>query len=493
MNQQQFSSSAVNTEARPPPVLEKENTMTFKNAINNQLTTTLNGMVAFKQTNNACVDLFYKIGASRHQDIQPDFVKAYVENPELALRIAAWARDIREGSGERASFRKILNYLEVNQPQDCLKLMRMVPELGRWDDLLVLQTPDMKAKAFTMIHDALKANNGLAAKWMPRQGQVATELRKHFGLTPKAYRQWLVSLTNVVETPMAANNWESIDYNKVPSLAMSRYKRAFNRHGLGFKAYVQELSSGNPNVKVNATAVYPYDVLKGRLSHRLNYDKTELDLIEAQWNALPNYVGASNVLPLVDVSGSMGIQISESLTAMDVAVSLGLYFADKNQGVFKDCFLTFSGEPELLNLQGSVNQKIDQMVRSKWGMNTDLNKALNLILQTATDGQVSQQEMPEILIILSDMQFDRCANLTGFEMIKEQYSNAGYTCPNIVFWNLKAYGNVPVRFNQDGVALISGFSPAIAEAFLSGDISNFTPEGIMLKKIMNERYDPNMY
>ena len=126
-------------------------------------------------------------------------------------------------------------------------------------------------------------------------------------------------------------------------------------------------------------------------------------------------------------------------------------------------------------------------------MNTDLNKAFSLILQTAIDGHVTQQEMPQILIILSDMQFDNCANLTGFEMIKEQYSNAGYTCPNIVFWNLKAYGNVPVRFNQDGVALISGFSPAIAEAFLSGDISNFTPEGIMLKKIMNERYDPNMY
>ena len=467
--------------------------MTFKNAINTQITTTQNGMIAYVGSARYSVDLFYKIGASRRKDILPDFIKAYVENPELALRIVAWARDIRKGSGERSTFRSILKYLELNQAKDALKLMKMVPELGRWDDLLVFETPAMKAKAFTLIHDALKANNGLAAKWMPRQGKTANELRKHFGLSPKEYRQWLVSLTSVVETKMASNQWDSIDYNKVPSLAISRYKKAFNRHGESFMTYVQNLATGKKGAKVNATAVYPYDVLKGRLSYQQSYDKTELDLIEAQWKALPNYVGSNNVLPLVDVSGSMGCNIGSSLTALDIAVSLGLYFADKNQGAFKDCFLTFSEEPELLNLSGSINQKIDQMNGSRWGMNTDLNKAFDLILRTAINGKVLLSEMPSTLIIFSDMQFDRCADLTGYEMIKAQYSTSGYTCPRIVFWNLNAYSNVPVQFREDGVALVSGYSPALAEAMLGGDLSNFTPLSIMMKKIMDDRYNPDAY
>lgn len=493
MSHKHSSAKAVNTVVHPPPVLERENNMTFKNAINTQKTTTENGMEAYVSTSNACVDLFYKIGASRNQDILPDFIKAYVENPSLALRIAAWVRDIRKGSGERSTFRSILKYLELNQPQDALKLMKMVPELGRWDDLLVFETPEVRAQAFTLIHEALKANNGLAAKWMPRQGKTASELRKHFGLSHKEYRNLLVSLTDVVETKMASNQWKSIDYNTVPSLAISRYKKAFNRHGKEFKAYVKELSSGSKTAKVNASAVYPYDVLKGRLTYRMAYDKTELDLIEAQWKALPNYVGSSKVLPLVDVSGSMTCDIGDNFTALDIAVSLGLYFADKNLGSFKDCFLTFSGQPELLNLKGSINQKIDQMVKSHWAMNTDLNKAFDLILRTAINGKVQPSEMPSTLIIFSDMQFDYCANLTGYEMIKVQYSDSGYTCPRIVFWNLTAYSNVPVQYNQDGVALVSGYSPAIADALLSGDLSDFTPVGIMMKKVMDERYNPDAY
>lgn len=467
--------------------------MSFKKAINNQFTLTENGMLAYTESNDACVDLFYTIGISRHWDIIPLFVEAYIENPELALRIAAWARDIRQGAGERATFRSILVYLEHNEPQDAIRLMRMIPELGRWDDLLVFETPKLKAHAYKMIHNALKANNALAAKWMPRQGVVAFELRKQFGLSAKKYRKWLVSLTSVVETPMAANQWDTIIYNEVPSLAMSRYKKAFNRHDSSFADYVNNLVLDNNQAKVNAGAIYPYDVLKGRMTHHINYDKTELDLIEAQWKALPNYVGACSVLPLVDVSSSMTCKISHNLTAMDVAVSLGLYFADKNQGVFKDCFLTFSGTPELLNLKGTINQKIDQMIKSTWGGNTDLNKALNLILMTAINGKVDACEMPETLIIFSDMQFDSCANLTAYEMIEAQYEAAGYACPRIVFWNLRATGNVPVRFNEEGVALVSGFSPAIADALLSNNLDEFTPESIMLKKVMAERYDPDAY
>jgi hypothetical protein len=179
-----------------------------------------------------------------------------------------------------------------------------------------------------------------------------------------------------------------------------------------------------------------------------------------------------------------------SVSCMDVAVSLGLYLADKNQGKFKDTFLTFSGKPELLHLKGNVIEKMKQMVKSDWAMNTDLVKAMEKILSVAVKGNVPQEEMPKMLLILSDMQFDACARFddSAMQMIERNFTNAGYEVPQIVFWNLNAYDNVPVKSNDVGVALVSGFSPAIVKAILSADTSEFTPEAIMLKAIMVDRY-----
>jgi hypothetical protein len=176
---------------------------------------------------------------------------------------------------------------------------------------------------------------------------------------------------------------------------------------------------------------------------------------------------------------------------MDVAVSLGLYLADKNTGKFKDTFLTFSGKPELLHLKGNINQKIDQMVRSNWDMNTNLNKAFEKILSTAVGAKVPKEEMPAMVLILSDMQFDACVKHddSAIEMIARKYEQAGYDLPKVVFWNLNAaYGNTPVKFDKSGTALISGFSPAVVKPLLSGDLENFTPEAVMLKTIMQDRY-----
>lgn len=191
----------------------------------------------------------------------------------------------------------------------------------------------------------------------------------------------------------------------------------------------------------------------------------------------------------------MTVQIdAKSLVrALDVAVSLGLYLADKNKGDFADTFLTFSGNPQLLHLQGDISQKISQMVASKWEMNTNLHAALKRILQVAKDGNVSQDEMPNMLLILSDMQFDHCASRgidsSAMQMIRNEYEDAGYICPAIVFWNLNAKDNVPVRSNELGVALVSGFSPSILKAVLSADMTSFTPEGIMNQAIMIDRYN----
>ena len=468
---------------------------TFAEAVLNQEARTTNGMKARNSTANAVVDLFYNSGASRGKDITPAFAAALAENRELALRVAAWLRDARGGAGERQLFRDILLYLEKNDPESAKALLAKVPELGRWDDLFVFKTKALKEVAYSILGDALREKNGLAAKWTPRQGPIAVEIREFFGMSPKYYRKSLVEMTKVVETNMCAKEWDSINFSHVPSVASARYKKAFNRNTPLYAEYVQALVKGeNPEVKVNASVAYPYDVLKGRInSYGISYDKTELDLIEAQWNALPNYVGDANILPLVDVSGSMSCAAGKKgkLTCIEVAVSLGLYLADKNKGAFKDTFLTFSGNPELLNLKGGINSKIDQMVKSDWDMNTDLNKAFAKILDVAVKGNVSKEDMPAMVLILSDMQFDVCVNHddSAIEMIARKYEAAGYTLPKVVFWNLNAsYGNAPVKFDKSGTALVSGFSPAVVKPLLAGDLDNFTPESVMLKTIMDDRY-----
>lgn len=475
---------------------------TFVSAVKAQSARTANGMKARKSTASACVDLFFKLGAMRGKDVTKEFVAAYVEDKDLALRIALHARDARGGAGERKIFRDILTHLEKHDPASAKALLHKVPELGRWDDIFVFKSKEMKAEAYTMLGNALRERNGLAAKWTPRKGPIAAEIRQFFGMSPKFYRKSLVEMTKVVETQMCAKDWDSINFSHVPSVAAARYKKAFNRNTEAYAKYVAELMKDPKDrtveVKVNAGAVYPYDVIKGLNSYGFSnsYGKTELDLIVKQWEALPNYVGDANVLALVDVSGSMtcpvgGFGSGAKTTCLDVAVSLGLYVSEKNKGKFKDTFLTFSESPELLHLKGNVVQKAQQMASSTWGMSTDLHKAMNKILKTAKDGNVPQSEMPEMLLIMSDMQFNQCAKFdhSAMQMIEHKYKEAGYEMPKIVFWNLNAKDNVPVSFDKSGVALVSGFSPSVLKAVLAADMESFTPEAIMRKAVCIPRYD----
>jgi hypothetical protein len=467
----------------------------FVQAIQNQESRTSNGMKARKSTASACVDLFYSIGASRGKNIVPAFTAAYVENFDLALRIAQWIRDVRGGAGERELFRSILVHLEKRDPDAALALLRKVPEVGRWDDIFVFTNPVLKTAAYTMLGDALRAENGLAAKWTPRKGKIAAEIRAFFGMTPKQYRKSLVAMTRVVETQMCVNDWDNINFNHVPSVAARNYKKAFGRHTPKFAEYVAALVKGEAGVKVNANAIFPHDVLKGVVSSYgvKTLSETELDHVTAQWNALPNYVGDASILPLVDVSGSMSCPAGKnsSVTCMDISLSLGLYLADKNKGVFKDTFLTFSDKPQLTTLKGDIVQKIDQMRRSDWGMSTNLHAAFTKILDVAVKGKAPQEDMPAMVLILSDMQFNQCVKHddSAMEMIERKFESAGYTCPKVVFWNLKDSGNTPVKSDKSGAALVSGFSPAIMASLLGADAEQFTPEGILRKTVMVPRYD----
>jgi hypothetical protein len=292
---------------------------------------------------------------------------------------------------------------------------------------------------------------------------------------------------------MCAGDWDNINFSHVPSVAARNYKKAFGRNTPKFAEYVAALVKGTPGVKVNANAIFPHDVLKGVVnSYGSSLNKTELDHVTAQWDALPNYVGDASILPIVDVSGSMSCPAGKtgSVTCLDVSVSLGLYLADKNKGVFKDTFLTFSTKSELLTLKGNIVDKVNQMVRSKWDMSTNLHSAFEKILSVAVKAKAPQEDMPAMVLILSDMQFDQCVRNddSAMQMIERKYAEAGYTAPKVVFWNLNAGDNVPVKSDKSGAALVSGFSPAIMASLLGADVEQFTPEGIMMKTVMVPRY-----
>ena len=467
--------------------------MSFKSAVLNTTVAarTTNGMKDIKSTLSNTTDLFFKIGASRGRDITAQFEKAFQENPDIALRIAQWARDARGGAGERELFRQVLKHLEKLHTDVLLgtRILQNTAEIGRWDDLLIFTNAEVKAKAFGMIKEALDAGNGLCAKWMPRKGPVSVELRESFGWSPKYYRKRLVELTKVVETQMCSKQWNEINFSHVPSLAMSRYSKAFGKNASdAFTEFKTKLKSGDKSVKVNAGAVYPYDITK-------NVKYGDSGLADEQWKALPNFIGDAMVLPMVDVSGSMstpagGYASKSGVSCLDVAVSLGLYCADKNTGVFKDLFLTFSTNSEFVHLTGTLSQKMAQMNRSAWDMSTDLHKAFEEILRVAKSNDVPAKDMPQVLLIMSDMQFNSCTRFddSAMQMIRRKYTEAGYEVPQIVFWNLNAADNVPVKFDTKGVALVSGFSPSIMKSVLAADMDGFTPEGIMKKAVMTDRY-----
>lgn len=470
--------------------------MKFVEALRQEDTITENGMATNSTSLNACVDLFFNIGAMRGQDKQRlilTFSKAFIEDPKRAMKLLFWARDVRGGAGERQVFRDIIKYLAEEHDLALKANLGSISEFGRWDDLLELIGTRLEKDAMILISDALIAENGLCAKWMPRKGQAAVKLRNFMGMTPKEYRKALVGLTNVVETKMCAGQWDTIEFGKLPSVASARYQKAFGKNAYeSYSAYIASLVKGE--AKINAGAVYPYDITK-------SLTNGNAAVANEQWKALPNYMEGANdmILPVVDVSGSMttaaGAGKTVTITCMDVAVSLGLYISERNEGPFKDAFITFSDNPKLQVLSGSLKDRYTQMSNSDWGMSTNLEATFKLILDQATKHNLSPDEMPNKILILSDMEFNSAVigynntnwNLTAQQMIENMYAAAGYKVPQIVYWNIQSRnGNVPVSFDKTGTALVSGFSPAIMTSLLGGDIES--PQQIMDKTILSERY-----
>jgi len=481
--------------------------MKLVDALRTKNSVTENGMSTNSSSLNFCVDLFFTIGAMRGQDkdrLISLFSSALLEDSIRAMKILFWVRDIRGGAGERQIFKDVIKYLAEDHTEFMIKNIPYISEYGRWDDLLILAGTKLEKEAFAQIRWGLDNKNGLCAKWMPRKGPVAAKLRNFLELTPKEYRKLLVELTNVVETKMCANEWENIDFGKLPSVASARYQKAFwKRNEEGYKSYIESLKKGE--AKINAGAVYPYDITKS-----LNLGNPDVAI--EQWKALPDYMEGSEdrILPVVDVSGSMGCPAggNANVTCMDISISLGLYISERNAGVFKDAIITFSAEPHLHVLNGNLRDRFTQLKKADWGYNTDLVKVFDLILNQALKHSVPESEMPTKILILSDMEFDeatRCNDISGGwrristpsnawnptaqEMIEQKYAEAGYKLPAIVYWNIQSRGNnIPVSFDTSGTALISGFSPSILKSVIKGQI--VSPEQIMDDTIMSERYFP---
>lgn len=468
------------------------------NALRTEDVLTTNGMTTNSTSMNNCVDLFFQIGAMRGQDktkLINVFTKAYGENPLIAMKLLFWARDIRGGAGERQIFRDIVSYMAKNHKASIEKNIHLISEYGRWDDVLSLLGTGLESVALEVITKAISEKNGLCAKWMPRPSvnnklkKVQAEtVRKHLKLSPKEYRKMLAELSNTVEQSMCSKNWESIEYSKLPSRAMADYMKAFSKNDpIRFQSYMDSLDKGE--TKINAGAVYPYDIVK-------SMNNGVAQGANAQWKALPNYMvgNVERLLPMCDVSGSMDCPAgaNTNVTCLDVCISLGLYISERNEGVFKDAFMTFSARPQLQVLKGTLFERYNQLHRAQWDMNTNLTAAFEEILNKAVTHNVPEHEMPTMIIIFSDMQFDRCGsetwNPTAQQMIETKYTKAGYKTPKVVFWNLNSRNtDSPVRFDKQNTALVSGFSPSLLTSLLAG--KDLTPVSMMLEVVNSERYN----
>lgn len=462
-----------------------------------------NGAVSYASSLNHNVDLFFRIGSARGQNLNDAFDKAFAEDPNMAIRMLQWVRDVRGGAGERQTFRNLLKYMET-RPEYHYYLSRMIPkiaEIGRWDDFFVFQTKKYKEMAYRQIEIALAKGNALVAKWCPRERsnrkedrQVAKELMAFMKLSPKQYRKMLVELTSAVESQMCAKKWDQINFQAVPSVASRRYAKAFGKNAtVAYSDYLVKVAEGG--AKMNASAIFPYDVTS--IATQWNSDATSVLAADLQWKALPDYTNGKRILAMIDLSSSMDeIVPGTKHSHRHMAISLGLYVAEKNKGAFKNVFLAFSDDPVIGRVKdGNIVARYQSIANSVVAYSTNFQKAFDYILSHAIKHKVSNDEMPEIIVVPSDMQFSQTGSHdTNFQAIRNKFENAGYTMPKLVFWQMNgSKSGTPVRANQDNVSLISGFSPAILKAVL-GDAEvkeepKEDPTETMKKALYVERYN----
>lgn len=485
--------------------------MAFMNALKNELNSekclTTNGAVGYVTSGKKLLDLNFSVTSLRKQperEIINKFMDAYYENPVLAMRWLFYARDCRQGIGERRLFRVAITYLATLKPDMVRSVLHLISDYGRWDDLLcLLDTPvkdEVKALIATQLSiDIAHMNDGqsisLLPKWLPSEvassnitKRYAATIRKYLGMTSKQYRQMLSRMRkylDVVECKMSAKQWNEINYEAVPSRANLIYNNAFLRNDEERRrSYLGALSKGE--AKINASVLFPDDIVH-RYTEWGNHVKKYDETLEGLWKALP-ILTSENTLVVRDGSGSMYGK------PMDVSTAMAIYMAERSTGEFHNQFITFGAKPKLISLDGmdTLREKLVKTYQETDCSNTNIKAVFDLILRTAINSKMSQEDMPKNIVVISDLQFDGQAfNFTQplFEAIAQEYSTYGYQLPRLIFWNVNEYYSnvVPIQQNELGVVLISGYSQNLVKMVMSGETD---PYECLVKELQDDRYKP---
>ncbi|MBQ9544905.1 MAG: DUF2828 family protein [Clostridia bacterium] len=488
----------------------------LKNEAN--MTQTENGAATYLSTGSDCLDLFATVGALRRENeekIENAFVRAFAENPDLAMKILFFARDVRGGLGERRVFRVALRRFSFFKPESVKKNLPYVAEFGRFDDLLTLigtscenEALDLIKEQFGRDRDAMEKDKpvSLLAKWLPSVNasnaetkKLGKKIAKALGLSEAEYRKTFAALRKkirIIENNLRERDY-TFDYSAQPSRALFKYKSAFYRNdGERYREFLKKAASGE--AVLHADNVSPYELVEpyleknwfsGMKSFARSASPGEQETLNATWAALPDFGGDGNALAVIDTSGSM--YWAASPVPASVALSLGLYFAERNKGAFGNHFIEFSADPQLIELKGETFfDRLTYAASFNQVANTDLEAVFDLVLNAALKNGVPQEELPAKLVIVSDMEFDQCvdnANELNFANAKKKYEAHGYRLPQIVFWNVAArHRNQPVSLNEQGVALVSGVTPRLF-GMVAGELES--PYAFMLEVLGSERYE----
>ena len=482
-------------------------------------TYTTNGATTYKSTMSKVYDLFAQGAAMRgasDDDCIRLFANAYLENHELALKCLFWLRDIRGGAGERRFFRLAIHWLAMTMPVEVVHLIPLIAEYGRYDDLFELFNTPVEGDMISYIEDVIwKNEDHLIYKWLPSINASSPETKARgrkfataFGLDERRYRKMLSEGRkdcHLVETLMSQNRWNEIEFNKLPSRAGILYSKAFARREETAARYREFMS--NKENKVNAGTLYPYDVVK-KAREVMGYsyyghpnvplDNTDRLAANKYWENLTDYFknASLNALCVCDTSGSMTSGYNSNIAPIDVAISIALYCAERAGGPFANHFISFSSRPQLIETTGvDFCDKVYQIYRRNLCENTNIERTFDLILSIARDNHLTQDQLPQNLIVISDMQFDAGSDIwnnryTGslMENIERKWRKNGYKMPHLIYWNVNASsggGNIPMR-DKDGVSYVSGASPSIFNSILTGK----TGYQLMMETLTSERYAP---
>lgn len=466
---------------------------------------TENGAKTNASSKSAVLDFFALGGALRNRDAKDVidiFTKALSEDRLLAFKVLFYLRDIRGGQGERRTFRIIVSYLASHHPELLKENLHLISEFGRWDDIYCTINSPLERTAFNLIGEQLKKDNesdkpSLLAKWVksentssPTSRAIAKKLRKHLGWSSKAYRKTLSALRkklSIIETKISNKEWSDIDYSKVPSKAVFQYKKAFWRNdGDRYAEFLGKVETGE--AKLNTGTLYPYDIVRPILYN--SPKPQELKTLDVTWKNLPNYVEEpENSIVVADVSASMTWE--QNGLALAVCLSLAIYFAERNEGAYKDHFITFTNNPTFQKIQGvTLEEKIRNLAGANIHGGTNLQGVFDLILSTSIKANVSKEAMPKRVYIISDMEFDQACydnKLSNFKAIDRKYKAAGYERPNLVFWNVNARSDqTPVVATDDGTFMVSGCSPSIFKSVMASKASS--PYDMMMEVLNQEKY-----